>query len=189
MEHRVRAILALTIYFCAWSITSARGYSVVATKNNATLKFHIFYFGYGKIEGRFDRLRGKLDLNEKKPANSKILIEIDTASINSNYKTRDSYLRSTAFLSTIRYPKAFFRSSAVKAIDRHTVSVKGYLTLRGITRTITIMSRFTRDPSNRRNRTFRGSTSIHLSDFGINSIPSLFATKLFLTMRIDGIRR
>ena len=189
MEYRIRNVLAWIVVFCGSCVTSAQAYSIVADQKNARVTFRIFYLGYGKIEGRFDRIQAKLELNEQRPSRSTINIEIETASVNSNYKARDAYLRSPALLSTRRYPKAYFRSTVVKEINRSTVILKGDLTLRGITRSITVLSRLTRDRSNMQSQTFHGSTSIYLPNYGINPINSLFATKLFLKMRIDGIRR
>lgn len=166
-------------------------------KNNAidsrsariTLQFHTLVAIYGRIEGRFDRVRGTIALDPKNIARSNVYVEVDTASVNSNHSLRDAYLRSGALLSSSRYPKAYFRSSAIRTRAGRVDLVKGYLTLRGVTRPLTIRSSARRRAKPASGDLFVGTTSFDLSYFGIPRPLGFIATRLHLTMRVKGADR
>ena len=181
MVRFIRVIIYLVASFIACSSASTKGYNINANNDNTTIRFHILFPIYGRIEGRFDKVRGQLDLDEKNPAKSKIIVEVDTASINSNHQARDAYLRSSALLSASEYPRAFFKSDAVKMISKNNVVINGHLTLRGVTQPITVRSFLS-------GNTFQGTTSFHLSNFGIKGLLGFLPAKLHLTMRIEDVR-
>ena len=176
-----RVLIYLLVSWIACESALAKGSNTSTINDNATILFHILFPFYGRIEGRFDRVRGQLKLDENNPTKSKIVVVVDTASINSNHRTRDAYLRSSALLSANEFPKAYFRSDAVKIVSKDKVLIKGQLTLRGVTQPIIVRSFVA-------GKTFQGTTSFHLSNFGIDGLLGVLPTKLHLTMRIEDVR-
>lgn len=183
-----RVLACFIVGFCICRDAPAKNAATESRGPTITLQFHTLVAIYGRIEGRFERVRGTIDLDPNNIARSNIYVEVDTASINSNHRLRDAYLRGRALLSARRYPKAYFRSSMIRTRAGRVVLVKGYLTLRGVTRPLTIRSARRKRAKRGRGDLFVGTTSFDLSYFGIPRPLGFIATRLHLTMRVKQAR-
>jgi polyisoprenoid-binding protein YceI len=90
-----------------------------------------------KVRGRFTRFTGTVTIGET-PEASGVVAAIDAASIDTAEPKRDAHLRSADFLDADTYPTLDFRSAAVEQTGPTTLRVKGDLTIRGITRPVTL---------------------------------------------------
>ena len=109
-------------------------------------------------------------IDDAKPEASKVKVEINTDSINSNHAERDKHLRSEDFLDTAKYPKAVFESTAVK-MNGDKATIVGNLTLHGVTKQIEIAAEPVGggdDPWGGYRQGFIGTTKLPLKDFGID---------------------
>src|SRR5438876_3615895 len=87
--------------------------------------------------GRFNACRGRLHIDEQKPANSWVDAQVEAASIDTHNKLRDAHLRSAAFFDVKKYPTITFTSTHVEHVGGQNYQVTGNLTLHGVTRPIT----------------------------------------------------
>ena len=176
---RVLACLLIGAVTC--QAANAKQRAIGVGNESVSIQFHILFPLYGRIEGRFERVRGLFKLNRRNPTRSKISVEVDTASVNSNHEIRDAYLRSPALLATREFPTAFFKSQTITRTSRNTVLINGRLTLRGVTQPITVRAYLV-------GNAFQGTTSFYLSEFGINGLLGFMFAKLHLSMRIEARR-
>jgi polyisoprenoid-binding protein YceI len=89
--------------------------------------------------GRFDKVDGKFNLDQANPASSTLDISVDAGSVSSGNDGRDKHLKGPDFFSTSEFPKITFKSTSVKpGTAKNTYEVAGDLTLRGVTKPITI---------------------------------------------------
>jgi polyisoprenoid-binding protein YceI len=94
-----------------------------------------------KARGRFTDFSGEVvvgDVVEDSSAN----VEIVAASVNTNQEMRDNHLKSGDFLLTEEHPMIAFRSNAVRPTGGNTFELDGDLTIRGITKPVTLESEF-----------------------------------------------
>jgi polyisoprenoid-binding protein YceI len=85
------------------------------------------------VPGRFTRYKADIQGDPASPEGGKILIEIDTKSINTANSTRDEHLRSADFFDAAKYPKIIFTSQEVRREGDRLV-VHGTLTMHGVTK-------------------------------------------------------
>ena len=90
------------------------------------------------MRGHFDKWTGTIDINEQKPEATKVEVKIEAASINTRQPDRDAHLRSPDFLNAEDYPYITFRSKQVKQTDKNHAQLIGDLTIRGVTREVTL---------------------------------------------------
>jgi polyisoprenoid-binding protein YceI len=83
------------------------------------------FWGMVTVEGRFDRLDGYLELDERQER--QMTLTIDAASLDTGIKQRDKHLRSSDFFDTDHHPEMRFRSTSVRDIGKHRVRVEGQL--------------------------------------------------------------
>lgn len=90
-----------------------------------------------KVRGRFNRFEGTLHYDEQNPAASRVQVTIDAASIDTANPKRDDHLRSPDFFDVEEFPTLTFTSSEVK-VDGDRLLVSGDLTMRGVTKPVTL---------------------------------------------------
>jgi polyisoprenoid-binding protein YceI len=168
---------------------------VIDTKGmHAFITFRIQHLGYSWLEGRFNRFSGDFDYDEANPANNRVRVEIDIASIDSNHAERDKHLRSERFFDVKKFPKATFVSTGWEDHGNGKATLKGKFTLRGVTKDISIdVSQVGagKDPWGGFRRGFVGTTTLHLSDYKMKEghILGPVAENVQLWLSIEGIRK
>ena len=95
-----------------------------------------------RVRGRFSDVSGVAHIAER-PGDSTLEVEIDTSTVDTRDPNRDAHLRSNDFFGSEEHPTITFRSTAVRPGDRENQwQVDGDLTIRGVTRPITVDTEF-----------------------------------------------
>jgi polyisoprenoid-binding protein YceI len=122
-----------------------------------------------KVRGRFREFAGTIRVAEV-PEESSVETTIKAASIDTGDPNRDAHLRGPDFLDVERYPEITYRSTSVRHNDGDRWDVTGDLTVRGVTRTITIDVEFcglVTDPWGNLRAGILGNTEIDREDFDL----------------------
>jgi len=123
-----------------------------------------------KVRGSFNEFEGTAVLDGANPANSHAEVTIKAASIDTRNAQRDEHLRSNDFLAMQEHPEITFTSTGVSQADDTTFELTGDLTIRGITRSVTIPFTFegaAKDPFGNLRAGFEGSVAINRKDWGV----------------------
>lgn len=140
-----------------------------------------------KVRGAFNDVVGTGHLDAANPANSRIEVTIQAASIDTRNADRDTHLRSNDFLDMENHPTIRFVSTAVEPVgDRFQVT--GDLTIKGVTKPVTIDFELTgsaTDPFGNERIGFEGSVSINRKDWGVNWNAALEAGGVLVSDKID----
>jgi polyisoprenoid-binding protein YceI len=183
------ALLATAIVAAAPA--RAADYVIDTAKSHASINFRIKHLGFSWLTGRFNEFSGTFTFDEAHPEASKVKVEVDTESIDSNHAERDKHLRSKEFLDTATYPTATFESTGVK-VNGDKATIAGNLTLHGVTKPIEIAAERVGggdDPWGGFRQGFTGTTRIPLKDFGINFDLGPASQEVELTLNIEGVRQ
>jgi polyisoprenoid-binding protein YceI len=91
-----------------------------------------------RVRGRFSGVSGVAQIAEG-PEASTLQIEIDAATVDTRDPQRDAHLRSSDFFGVEEHPAITFRSTAVRpGAGENEWKVDGELTIRGVTRPVTV---------------------------------------------------
>ncbi|GAA0226023.1 YceI family protein [Cryptosporangium japonicum] len=123
-----------------------------------------------KVRGSFNEFEGSAVVDGDNPEKSSAKVTIKTASIDTRNEQRDGHLRTNDFLDPETYPEITFVTTAVQAVDADNYEVTGDLTIKGVTKSITIPFAFegaAKDPFGNVRIGFEGSVTINRQDFGI----------------------
>ncbi len=174
MLKKTLAALALgTALFTAGQAMAA-DYTIDKEGQHAFINFKISHLGYSFIYGTFKDWSGTFSFDAAKPEDSKINIDLKTASVFTNNAERDKHISSKDFLDVANFPDATFKSTQVTNVGKNadgkiTADVIGDLTLHGVTKPVTVKTTFVgegKDPWGGYRAGFEGTTSIKRSDFG-----------------------
>jgi len=175
----------------AINTANAADYVIDSKGAHASITFRIKHLGFSWLTGRFDKFSGQFSFDEKAPANTKIKVEIDPASVSTNHAERDKHIRSGDFLDVTKFPKASFESTSVEVTGKSAV-VHGKFTLHGVTRDIAVNADHVgggKDPWGGFRQGFTGTTKISLADYGITYNLGPASKEVELTLNIEGIRK
>lgn len=163
---------------------------VIDTKGaHASINFKIKHLGYSWLTGRFDKFGGKFSYDPANVSASKIELNIDTTSVNSNHAERDKHLRGDDYLDVSKFSNAKFVSSSVTQKAEGKIEVVGTLTLHGVSKEIVIDAETIgegKDPWGGYRAGFSGTTSIALTDFGITKNLGPASTHVYFNLHIEG---
>jgi polyisoprenoid-binding protein YceI len=90
-----------------------------------------------KVRGHFGRFSGTIQVGDS-PEESKVESTVDAASIDTGEPNRDAHLRSADFLDVERYPTISFVALGPVPRGGPRFSLPGELTIRGVTRAVTL---------------------------------------------------
>jgi polyisoprenoid-binding protein YceI len=111
-----------------------------------------------KVRGRFTRFSGTIEVAER-PEDSRVRVEVETASIQTNTEQRDQHLKSDDFLNVEEWPVMTFRSTAVRHTGGAGFELDGELTIRDVTRPITLEGEYLGTETNPSGKTVLAATA------------------------------
>jgi polyisoprenoid-binding protein YceI len=154
--------------------TTADGVTLPATgtwkvdPGHAEVGFVGRHVGLSRVRGRFTGVDGTVVVGADL-ASSSVEVVIDMASVSSGDRTRDDHLRSADFFDVEHHPAATFRSVAITGAGS-TGSIEGELTIKGITRPVTLDVEFlgeVTDPWGGERAVFSAHATIERADWGL----------------------
>jgi polyisoprenoid-binding protein YceI len=131
--------------------------------------FVVRHLMINKVRGGFGDVAGDVVVAED-PLESSVHATIQAASIDTGVADRDNHLRSADFLDAASHPTLEFRSTGLRSRSANEFVLDGELTVRGITRPVTLRLEFegaARSPWGQEVVGFTATTEIDREEFGL----------------------
>lgn len=140
-------------------------------KTQSRIAFRVDNFGYATTIGMFRRIEGGFVFDPASLDKSSVVATIHTDSIDAQNALLDSVLRSERFFDVARFPFMTFAGTSVEQTGPNTGRIAGDLTMRGVTRQVTLAVTFNKagpHPVTRRHLAgFSATGTVNRSDFGM----------------------
>jgi polyisoprenoid-binding protein YceI len=131
------------------------------------------------VRGSFKNVHGTLDFDPENPGAASVEATINAAGLWSGEPDRDAHLKSADFLDVEHYPTITFRGKGVELIGPDEGRMRGDLTIRGVTRPVTLDVRYLGqwetpwwedgvDKGPKTRAGFLATARINRKDFGVN---------------------
>ncbi|MBL1268388.1 MAG: YceI family protein [Halomonas sp.] len=175
------------------SQAQAADYQIDTEGQHAFVQFKISHLGFSYILGSFEEFEGQFAYDPEDLDASSAEIEVQVDSLTSNHAERDRHILSDDFLNASEFPTATFTSTGFESTGDDEGLLTGDLTLHGETQEIEMPVKLMGegdDPWGNYRAGFEGSTTLTLSDYGINmsDFPeSMHELELYVTF--EGIRQ
>ena len=170
----------------------ADDYAIDKKGAHASIQFKISHLGYSWLWGRFNDFDGSFSYDEENKGASTISVTVNTKSVDTNQAERDKHLRADDLLDVEKYPEAKFVSTGYVEGSDGKATLKGNLTLHGVTKEIEVKVAHIgggKDPWGGFRRGFEGQTRIALKDFGITKNLGPASAELDLIFSFEGIKQ
>lgn len=148
-------------------------------------------FGVPTASGIFDHVDGAVSLDFERPERSRIRVTIETASLRTGTALVDGFIKGESMLDVGRYPTAIFVSEQISRVDRRSLVIHGWLTIRATTQQVNVSAIAERDPAGLRpgeRLPFRATTAFSRSAFDIGRDVNVVDDQVDLAIRGEILR-
>ncbi|MCH8334351.1 MAG: YceI family protein [Proteobacteria bacterium] len=156
---------------------------------HAYLSFSYSHLGLSNPQIHFADFEASLELNGNDMSLSHVSIIIDAASVDSAVPALDDDLKGADFFDVENYPKITFKSTAYEETSESSGRLTGDLSVRGVTKPITLevtINSASMNPLNRREMIgFSATGSFNRSDYGLTGYAPLIGDELSLAVQIE----
>lgn len=135
------------------------------------ISFTYSHMGFSTPHVGFSAFDIDMNLDSGNVENSLVSVEIDTTSIDSRVEEFDGHLQGEDFFDTANFPQATFVSTDIKSTGENTFNVRGDLTIKGVTKSVTLMTTINKAAMHPMQKVptvgISGETKINRSDFDL----------------------
>ena len=140
-----------------------------------------------KVRGSFKEYEGTGYFDAEDPTRSHLELRIKAASIDTGNADRDAHLRSNDFFDMEKYPEVRFVSTAVEPVGGDHYRVTGDLTIKGVTKPVTLEVEYTGavvDPWGNHRLGLEGRVTVNRKDWGVNWNAALEAGGVLVSEKV-----
>jgi polyisoprenoid-binding protein YceI len=151
--------------------TTSGTYTWALDSTHSIAEFAVKHMVVATAKGRFGAMEGSLQWDGQNLASGSVNATIDVTSISTGDVNRDGHLKSDDFFNAEQFPKATFRSTRIVPGKGEEFQVIGDLTVRDITKEVTLEAEFegqVKDPYGLQRAGFTAETTINRKEFGLN---------------------
>jgi len=170
----------------------AANYIIDTQGAHASITFKIKHLGYSWLTGRINQFSGKFNYDKNKITDSKINVNIDLSSIDTNHAEREKHIKSKKYLDTKSFSNVTFNSTKIIDKGNNKLEIQGNLNFHGVNKNIIINAikiGSGNDPWGGYRIGFEGKTTLKLTDFGYTFDLGPASQDVELTLNIEGIRQ
>lgn len=160
--------------------------------NRGTMEFAIGDSRIFRTTGGFQTWKGSVQVNDADMPKSTVQVTVDTHSLKMMDRQQADMLKDSDFFDVDRFPQMTFRSEKVERTGAETLKIDGFLTLRGVTRPMTLdVTVSDRKPNAAPGAPYarvRAKGTIKRSDFGMTKYVDLVGDNVEISITTDAWR-
>ncbi|HEX4056390.1 MAG TPA: YceI family protein [Tepidisphaeraceae bacterium] len=180
---------ALALAFVFSSAALADDYK--ADPVHSFVVFDVHHLGAGYVYGTFGGPSGAVSYDASDLSKTTFDLSVETDSIVTRSANRDKDLKGPDFFDVKQFPTMTFKSTGVKKTGDNRMDVTGDLTIRGVTKSVTVPMEMTGTGKGMRGETrtgFRTSFTIDRTDFGVSGDPApIIGNEIHVIVAIEAI--
>jgi polyisoprenoid-binding protein YceI len=187
MNRMGTALAALGWTLAASASALAAPTTFIPNADHTFVRFSYDHMGFSLQQSRFDKTTGSVTFDPVAKTGSVDLV-IDTKSVDTGSELFNGHIQGTDFLDTAQFPTATFKSTSVKFDGDRPVSISGDLTLKGVTKPITLTVTSFKHGLNMMKKDAIGAnatTTLKRSDFQMAKYVPMVADEVTVTIAIE----
>ena len=186
--HRVLLAAALAL---ASTVAFAAPVTYKIDPNHTDVVARWSHFGFSHPIANFLQVDGTLVYDAAKPSDSKVDVTLPLAGLDAQVPDLTDHLRSADFFDAEQFPNATFKSTSVKAAGEGKLTVVGDLTIKGVTKPVTLDVTFNKagiHPLGKREAVgFDATATIKRSEFGLGAYVPNVSDEVTLTITTEAM--
>lgn len=165
-----RALSFLFLFVVGAGILSAQSTKWIQDASHSTVGFTVKHMLVSSVRGNFKDYKITVLSDKEDFSDAKIEVVINTSSVNTDNGDRDNHLRSDDFFNAEKYPTMVFKGKSMKKVGKNKYKLTGDLTIRDVTKTVTLDVEFggkVKDPWGNTKTGFTIAGDINRFDYGL----------------------
>lgn len=165
----------LTFVFALLSVVSFAQTAWQVDPMHSSVNFNIKHMGISFVQGRFDKFDGKAVTNGNNLDNAQLNFNVNVNSINTGVEMRDKHLKSADFFDAEKFPLMTFMTGSVVKDKNNTYVFKGKLTIKDVTKEISVPVTFggvTKNQQGKEVMGFQAAFKVNRLDYNIKYDPT-----------------
>ncbi len=166
-----KIVLVLLAAVAMFSFTELPALIWKSDKTHSNLKFTITHLMVSDVEGAFKNFDAKITASKEDFSDAVVELTADVNSVDTENEQRDNHLKSPDYFDAAKYPTFTFKSTSFTKVADNKFTVKGNLTLHGITKEVVLDANYrgtVEHPMNKKKVAgFKVTGTIKRTDFGI----------------------
>jgi polyisoprenoid-binding protein YceI len=185
-------LLAIVLAFMLESPLAQAAEKLSIGADHGTIDFAIGNSKIFRTTGSFKAWQGTVNVDDSAVPNSTVAVEVNTGSIEMLDTQQTAMLKDSDFFDVEKFPKMTFESRKIERISENNLKVEGDITLRGITRPmtldVTVADRRPNAPAGARYARFRGIGTLKRSQFGMTKYVDMVGDTVEIVIATDAWR-
>jgi len=137
---------------------------------HSEIQFRARHMVVSSVTGKFDSFQSTVETQGDSLEGAVVNFTADVASVNTGTEQRDNHLRSDDFFNAEKFPQLTFRSDSFKHVSGDDYELKGQLTIRDVTRPISLAVEYggvIKDPYGNQRSGFTATGKVSRKEFGL----------------------
>lgn len=143
----------------------------VIDPSHSEVGFAVRHMMIATVKGRFNKVEGTLQFDPANLAAASFEGKIEVTSVDTRDENRDNHLRTGDFFDAENHPYITFSNAKVTEVDGNEFKLAGDLSIRGVTKQVTLAAEFLGtnvDPWGNTKAGFTATGKISRKEFGVN---------------------
>ncbi|KQW93999.1 polyisoprenoid-binding protein [Massilia sp. Root418] len=172
----MKSLILPALFIFSLPAFAAEELAIVA--RHSAVIFQWNHFGYSNPAARFEKLEGKLILDEKDLAKSSVTVKMPLDGLRTGVEALDEHLKTEEFLDAAKYPDISFTSTGIEKGPMDSLKIAGKLVVHGVSKDVVLNGKINKisvDPVTKKSRAgFDAEAMVRRSDFGVGKfVPSV----------------
>ncbi|WP_337040440.1 YceI family protein [Emticicia sp. 17c] len=146
-----------------------------ADKAHTKVNFTVTHLMLSEVDGTFKNFDASITSSKEDFSDAVFELTIDAKSVTTNNEMRDGHLQKADMFDTEKFPTLTFKSTSIKSVGPKKFQLTGDLTMKGVTKPVTIDLTLIGTTTNRQGKKvagFKASGTINRTAFGVGAMPS-----------------
>lgn len=183
------ALLPIATLLASTALAAPATYNL--DPNHTLPRFSYDHMGFSMQLSRFDKVNGKIVFDPEAQTGS-VDVTIDMKSVDTGNPVFNEHIQDADFFDTAKYPTATFKSTAVKFVNGAPATVDGNLTIKGVTKpvtlTVTSFQHKTNPIMKKDEIGANATTTVKRSDFNAGKYAPLVGDEVTITLPVEAIK-
>lgn len=136
------SLMLIALFLFTGSTVFAQSTKWTQDASHSTIGFAVKHLVISTAKGNFKDYTITAMSDKNDFSDAKVEVVIKTASIFTDNTDRDNHLRSDDFFNSDKYPQMVFKSKSIKKVGKNKYKLTGDLTIRDVTKTVTLDMEF-----------------------------------------------
>lgn len=166
----MKSINKLFVLFLLLSVPALAQTKWAFDKVHSKVEFSVSHLVISEVSGFFKSFDGTVEATKDDFSDAKIDFTVDINSIDTDNQNRDGHLKSDDFFNAEKFPKMIFKGKSLKKVGKNKYKLTGDLTIRDITKSITldvVYNGTVKDPWGNTKAGFKVKGTVNRFDYGL----------------------